>query len=282
MQKLNRWHVLIIGILLLGGLGAGGFFGLLKPKTEEITGLEKKVQECDDVIAKRSTHEANLKEYTAKLAEDLARLDEYKQRYVSIRFELTDRPAQYATLVAVWAEMRERLGPAFAKFVPEVSGCEFSGVQIPEPPTEISQMTLPASGFLRVPPSGAITLTVNGRIEDVQKLLRSLHTFSRLVTVGPPKISGQSPTLTAAIPIAFYVIADLPEGLLAGPSAADLSGSAATAGGGGMMGGGSEPEVGAGPGMGPGMGSGGEGGPTPAADAGESDSAKGSSAKDEE
>lgn len=248
MQKVNRWHVLAIGVVLIAGVGAAAFFLMIKPKQEEIAKLKKDIEACDNVIAQKQKAEDDLKKFTAQLGEVRKELEAYKSRFVTIRYENTDRPAQYATMVRVWSELREQLEPAFEKFVPAVSGCEFAGLRLPSPPTQLSQITPPASGFLRIPQQGSLTLSVTGRLEDITKLLRSLHQFSRLITVGPPTISGTSPTLRASMPIAFYVIAEIPEGHLTGPTASFLSGGGGAGAGGGM------PGMGSGmPGMGGGM-----------------------------
>ncbi|MFQ5352726.1 MAG: hypothetical protein ACE5D3_06605, partial [Candidatus Binatia bacterium] len=83
MQKLNRIHVSILGVLLLGGAFAAGMFlptvGL-KPRKEEIAKLEKEITDFETVIARKAQAEKNREEYKRQVGVVKEQLETYKRR----------------------------------------------------------------------------------------------------------------------------------------------------------------------------------------------------------
>lgn len=257
MKKMKRIYVVIIGSVLCIAAAALAFFLLYKPLTEELAKLEKDYTDKKVIADKIPDMEAQKKNSEAQLRDANIELASFSTRFRKLHFEKA--AGDWDALFDLWREYREQLGPAFIKFV-GATGCRLtSPVSMPTPP--VSPISPPASGFLTIPESGAMSVSVVGTLGHIKDLLRKLPGFPYLNSVGPVSIQGTSPRLTATFSITFYLVVDAAEKAKA--AAVPLSTGETGTTGAGPTGGGSGMQGGGGTGSMPGMpsGPGGKGGP---------------------
>lgn len=253
MKKMKRIYVVIIGSVLCVAAAALAFFLLYKPLTQELAKLEKDYIDKKTIADKIPDMEVQKRKSQAQLRDANIELASYSKRFRKLHFEKA--AGDWDALFDLWREYREQLGPAFIKFV-GATGCRLtSGVTMPTPP--VSPISPPASGFLTIPESGAMSVSVVGTLGQIYALLNKLPKFEYLNSVGPVSVQGTSPRLTATFSITFYLVVDAAEKAKA--AAAPLSTGETGTTGAGPTGGGTGVVPGA-PGGGP-QGAGGAGNP---------------------
>ena len=224
MKNLKRLHVFIIGVVIIAAIAAASIFLLFKPKSEEIAKQQKEYDEKKGVADKldqrmEAYEQARQDVLTAKV--DLAN---YSKRFRKIHFERAG--GDWDALFDLWHEYRDQMGPVIIKFM-ESTGCRLtSGVSMPAPP--LAPIACPTNGFLQVPETGSMDVSVQGDLKQIFSLLKKLPNFEYLNEIRPVSISGTSPLLTASFPITFYFVVDAPESIQLG---AGGGGDAAAAGG---------------------------------------------------
>ena len=225
MRNLKRIYVFIIGAVLMAGIAAGSVFLLFKPKAEEIAKKRKEFEEKKSVADQLNQRKQAFEQAKRDVLKAKVDLVNYSRRFRKIHFEKAT--GDWDALFDLWHEYRDQMGPAIIRFM-ESTGCKLkSGISMPTPP--LAPIPCPTSGFLAVPETGTMDITVEGSLQQIFALLRKLPKFEYLNEIGPVSISGTSPVLTATFPIKFYLVVEAPESIQLG--AAGAGGEAAPGGG---------------------------------------------------
>lgn len=265
LSKLTWIQVAIIGVVVCAIIGASLYFLMIKKQQEQIAKLTSELQTVQSKANEKPQAEKDLADAKAKLAAAQRRLAIY-QRTKMIPLSLNTQVDQYHSMVRLWREQGEVLGPLMERHIastglvvagtgPNVFANLVTGqrlnastgsaiIPVPRPPATPSGIT-PGVYTISL---GSVTARTTRGFPQVLSFLRSFTRAPRLVAVGAPSITGTSPNLTVTVPLTVYYLV---EG----------GAPAAPAGGGGMgMGMGMPGEMG---GMGPGMMGPGPGGPPP-------------------
>jgi len=260
-KKLRWWMVLILGLIICGGLGYGGYRMLIKPQTKRVADAETAIQAADAEIANKERYEAEKRK--AAQEKQLASKDWVwfktnkmpliagnpfwqNQRWGSafkptgvlatfgdsgVSSEITGEQALQMDYIY---ESREDLPTLLFDFF-AATGCTLVSPTVPADALSVSGI-----GSTPGPVTFTGRFTVRGGFAQVLNLFRRLGSFPRLLAIRNVTITPQADTdgqmLTAGFDVSIYEMPDIaPESLQSvGPGA----GSAAPAGGtgGGMMG----------------------------------------------
>ena len=204
MGRLPSFVMVIIGVVLIGGVGAGGFFYLVKPQQEALTRARASLTAEEAVAAELNTVKDELVKVTRRANEywrDFERAQDTRSIPISFAQPIT-------AWITLWPEYRQTLPRLIEEFV-ESSGCTIlSGVAFPPPPA--APPAAPASGFLEIP-QGGISLTVEGDLSSIERLYKSLSTCSRVALISSLSLTSDGSTITAQVPFSFYLLAEVPE-----------------------------------------------------------------------
>ncbi len=265
LAKITWVQVLIIGAVVCAIIGGSLYFLMIKKQQEEIAQLNATLTQTKSAAGQLPAAIAARKQARANLRAAERRLNFY-QNTKMIPLSLTSEVEKYHTMVRLWREQAEVLGPLMERHIASTgvimegaagdafanlltgqrfrSGTGAGIISVPKPPETPAGIS---PGWYTIN-LGSVTVRTTRGLPHVISFLRSFTRAPRLVAVGAPSISGESPNLTVTVPLTVYY-------LVKGGD----SGGGAPAAGGGMMGG---PGMGMGPGMGgPGMGGPGMGGP---------------------
>jgi len=243
-MRLKPIHVLIPAVLIAIIIPVLVMFVAPVPgKKKAVAALEAQRDQLKQKADGLSAADKDKTDAMRELAEARRKLAEIKAvRGVPIS---TYDPAE--ALIAVWTEYRQDLPPLIEQWV-ERSGCRIvNSVSLGQPPSGNLSLT---DGFLRIPQSGTLTLTVQGSLAQVRRLYYSQNQFGRVLTIGALNLDPQDDgTFVCTLPLVVYVLVEAP----AAPAPAGGGGATFALGGGGA--GGRMGGMGGGPGMGmmPGM-----------------------------
>ncbi len=205
MGRIPPIVTIIVGVLLIVGIIVGVLFVLIKPQQEELAQLQSKLEaETQEAAQLESVQEELLK--ATKLWNTYRRKLDKLQDDRSIPVSFTQPITAWITL---WPEYRKTLPELIEEFV-QSSGCTIvSGASFPAPPSEPPQA--PSSGFLEIPEAG-IDLVVEGELSAIEKLYKSLRKFPRVAVISDLSLSSYGDTITAQVPLRFYLYCEVPEG----------------------------------------------------------------------
>lgn len=258
MGKIPPIVTIVIGIVLLVGLSAAFFFLMIKPKAKELADAQAQY-ETDK--AKADTLPQVKAQYQAAVADWMkARMD--LEQLMALRSTPISFYTPIPAWIALWQEYRVTMPGVIEKFVKSFGLRIVSGMSMPAPPA--SPPSPPASGYMAIP-EGTVTLTVEGTLQQLERFYRSIKYCPRVMTIGGLSLSGTGNTLTATVPMNFYLLVETPPGAAAaagGPGGAPpgvpgapggapppgAPGARPAGGGGGGEGGGEEaagPKIGA-------------------------------------
>ncbi len=211
MGRIPPIAIIIVGVLLIIGVSAGAFFVLIKPKRAELAELQAKLEEEQKVAAELDSAKDELLKMTKRWKKAQDDLEEARDtRSIPISFT-----QPITAMVSLWPEYRKTLPDKVTEFV-ESSGCTItSGASFPAPPSV--PPPAPSSGFLQIPEGQDITLAVEGSLTEVEKLYRSLRDFPRVTVVSSLSLTGVDDTISAQLPLTFYLLVEVPEGAAAAP-----------------------------------------------------------------
>ncbi|MCX7599082.1 MAG: hypothetical protein N2512_09480 [Armatimonadetes bacterium] len=224
-----------------------------------------------DQLAKKQQEYMGLKQKADGLASALKQLEDttrqWKEAHAKLQHLMMTRSIPLSFYMPVEAmitlayELRHDLGPVMTKWL-ESTGCTIeSSVALPAPPG--TPPLPPANGFYQVTPQ-PLTITVRGKLAQIEQLYRSLKNCPRVVTISGLDLRrgpGPGDDMLGSFTLNVYLLVETPPGA-AMPAAAGAAGAegpgmgmlGAPGGMPGMPGGGA-------PGMGPGMGAGPGGAP---------------------
>jgi len=212
MGRIPPIAIIIIGVVLIVGVSAGVFFMLIKPQQETLAQLQSNLEKEQAEAAQLDSVEEELARVDKKwdrLQDKLAAAQDERSIPISFTQPIT-------AMITLWPEYRQTLPELIEEFV-DASGCTLiSGVSFPAPPNV--PPPAPPSGFLQIPGGQQISLTVEGSLASIEKFYKSLRNFPRVVTVSSLSLSGEGDTITAQVPLTFYLLAEVPAG--AAPAAA--------------------------------------------------------------
>ena len=237
-----------------------------------------------DQLAKKQQEYMGLKQKADGLPSALKQLEEttreWKEAHAKLQHLMMTRSIPLSFYMPVEAmitlayELRHDLGPVMTKWL-ESTGCTIeSSVALPAPPG--TPPMPPSNGFY--PIAQNLSITVRGKLEQIEQLYKSLKNCPRVVTIsGLDLRRGDGDELVGSFALNVYLLVETPPG--AAPAAAGAAGGAGAPGAGmpgmgmpgaaggmpGMPGGapGMAPGAGGAPGAPPGIGGGGP--PAPAA-----------------
>lgn len=170
------------------------------------------------------------------LAQD--ELDYFRQRFRSLRFDLTPTPGdgpRNRTWLGYMNEYFSSYGLAMRQQL--VSAANESGVvlttslKVDAPPQVPELVAAPPSGFLKPVSGGSLAVEVIGDVPSILRFLDRVNRSPILMTVGAVKLEGTSPLIKATFPITPYLVATGPSAVLpAGTVATSTDGAAISAG----------------------------------------------------
>ncbi len=250
LNKLNRYHVIIIGVVLC--IGIAGFFMMvpIKNKKAEIAAQQALLDQYTQKAAELPQAEAELRKANQDLKDQEMRLARYmKTRMPDI--SLTDR---VQGMISYWRECSDIMGPTIERFLlsrPGVTGV--SGLSIKGPSTNPNDMVTPNQRFDI--PLGNISVRIND-YRNVMKFFKQMRNCPRLVYINSVQLAGPpSPDLTLTLGMTAYIFPTGAENSTPITEAGTSAGGEGGAGGGVPMAGGmmpGAPGAGGPPGMAPG------------------------------
>ena len=223
-MRLKPIHVLIPAILIAIIIPVLVMFVAPVPgKKKALAALEAKRGQLQQEADQLSTADKDRTDAMRELAEARRKLAEIMAAR-TVPISAYD-PAE--ALVAVWNEYRQDLPPLIEQWV-ERSGCRIvNSVSLGQPPAGNLSLT---DGFLRIPQSGTLSLTVQGTLQQVRRLYYSQNQFGRVLTIGALNLEPQDDgTFTCTLPIVVYVLVEAPSS----PAPAGQGGATFALGGGG-------------------------------------------------
>ncbi len=212
MGKIPPIVTVVIGIVLLIGLSAACFFLMIKPKSEELTAAQEKL-ETDQ--AKAATLDKKKAEYEAAVV-DWQRAQMDLNQLMALRSTPISFYTPIPAWIALWQEYRVTMPSVIERFVRSFGLRIVAGMPMPAPPG--TPPTPPAGGFMPIP-EGGVTLTVEGTLQQLERFYRSIKYCPRIMTVEGLALSGTGTTLIATIPMKFYLLVETPPG--AAPAAVE-------------------------------------------------------------
>jgi hypothetical protein len=225
LAKLTWIQVTIIGIVVCAIIGASLYFLMIKKQQEVIAQRTTELQAVESKAKEKPRAEEDLAQAKAELRAARRRLAIY-QRTKMIPLSLNTQVDQYHSMVRLWREQGEVLGPLMERHIAStglevagtgpnvfanlVAGQRFNAstgsavIPVPKPPETPSGIT---SGVYTVS-LGNITARTTKGFPQVLSFLRSFTRAPRLVAVGAPTISGTSPNLTVTVPLSVYYLVE--------------------------------------------------------------------------
>lgn len=199
-SKLKKLHIIIIGAVLCVIAIVAQYFLLVKPKMEEFKSWEDKYKAAavlgNPQAENQAIAERNAAELAASQAEQSLRA-EMERRMPDLSF--SDRKFG---MLQLWHENIKNLGPLMEAFAHDPNCTSVSGqFNIPTPPLNPND-----------PIFDAPVLTFQGSIhaqgstfKSILNNVRRWNNCRRLVMVGPPAISGNTPRLSVAYSITGFI-----------------------------------------------------------------------------
>lgn len=256
LSKLTRQHLYIATPILMALIGAGFFFGLIRPKNDaikkqltELQNLESSMLQVENPAGGTAPAEYDRQRVEQVIAEARKRAETAKAaaeeeekslqgRYERIRrrkmkdFEDFDLSNPEKAMIAFWKEQKDRFPSVIFRFL-QSTGCQLTQDirgNFGWPPTDPNLIRAEPGGLMRIPLGQDLQIGVVGEYREILRLFRAMKDFDRLLLVSQVSIQGTSPNLQASFPLRIYLF---PKGAEAQAAAAPPPGM----GMGGMMGG---------------------------------------------
>ncbi len=185
---------IVLGLVGLVAIGAGGWFLLLAPVQTELTTLQSRRQQLATELAQARSQVAELQRFRREVAELQAKLDVLKAKLPTEK----ETPALYRTI----SEAAQGVGLGVSLFQP----------RDPRPKDYVAEIP--------------ITITAEGGYHQIGQFFEKVTTLERVVKVGDVKLTGLTRaknSLRADITLTTYMYRDA-------PAAAPRSGGPAPAG----------------------------------------------------
>lgn len=233
LNKITWIQVAVIGLVVCAIIGASLHSMLIKKQQKQIAELKTQLQSVEAKAREKPQAQADLMLAQAELLAAKRRLNVY-ERTKMIPISLTTQVDQFNSLVRVWREHTEVLGPLMEKHIAStgmvleggsndmfanlIVGQRFRAtlgapvIPIPRPPTAPSGIT---QGRYTIN-LGTITVRTTRGLPQVYSFLRSFTHAPRLVTIGAPSITGQSPNLTVTVPMQVHYLVEGAGGAMPG------------------------------------------------------------------
>lgn len=260
LGKIPPFVIPIVAVVLIVGISFAANKYYITPlrselakKQQEYLGLKQKADGLPSALKQLEETTRQWKEAHAKLQQLMM------TRSIPLSFYM---PVE--AMITLAYELRHDLGPVMTKWL-ESTGCKIeSSVSLPGPPG--TPPVPPANGFY--PIAQNMSLTVRGKLEQIEQLYKSLKNCPRVVTIsGLDLRRADGDEMIGSFTLSIYLLVEVPPS--AAPAAGGAPGVGAPGGMPGMPGAGAPgiaPGMGAAPGAPPGIG--GAGAPAPAAPGG--------------
>jgi hypothetical protein len=232
LAKITQIQVYIIAVVLTALVGAGIYFGLIKPKSEAFTVADERWNAANQVVLTRPKEEAAQKDAIKKVAlakADWNRFDRALMPNIDISNFLTGSQQ-------LWNEQVLVLGPKVKRYLESDTKVRVlqSNITIPAPNPDPNQVNKKSFEI----PLG--TITVQGTFQNVLNHVQRWNNFDRLVIADNLTLSGNSPRLTGTYTLRVVIFTHgeastetVPQ---AGPSTGGFGGAGFEGPGGGMPG----------------------------------------------
>lgn len=200
LSKLRKIHVIIIGSFLIVATGVAMFFLLIKPQREAFAAAEDRYnkaavlgnQAAEDK-AIRDLNDAIMKVGIAQQTLDM----HMKKRMPDLSFARRD-----IGMIALWNEQIKTLGPLLESFARDknvrVTQVNFA---LPAPPSNPNSDVFDKDALA----FSLGSVTARGDFKGLMNNIRRWNNCSRLVMVGPPELSGNSPDLSVTYSLTCFI-----------------------------------------------------------------------------
>ncbi len=200
--KVTKVHVILVGLVIGIILGAGMFFGLIKPTNAQI---EEKTSEYEGLKQKADALQQNQQKLAqAKKDRDLKRVlfARYENRYFRVAPERAFLSMRRRTeaMILLWKEQTGNLSRVLTRFIRQCGLRLLSPLQVPAPPTDPMMID---PNLIQIPIQG---VQVMGDFQKINRFLKILDRAPRLIQVNNLTLSGQSPQLTAQMDLVVYIM----------------------------------------------------------------------------
>lgn len=188
LAKITQMQVYIIAAVLVALVGAGIWFGLIKPKQEALDAAQARYDAANAVAITRPQAESAQKEANQKVAVAKAKWNRYDSTLmpnINVSNFLTGSQQ-------LWNEQVLVLGPKVKRYLESDTKVRVtqSNITIPAPSTDPNQVNRKSFEI----PMG--TISVQGTFQNVLNHVARWNKFDRLVLVDGLTLSGNSPRLT--------------------------------------------------------------------------------------
>lgn len=201
-SKLKRIHVVIIGSVLCVIAIVGQFFLLIKPKNEAYAAAQARLNAA---VSGGGTIEAQ----NAAIAARDAAIDEVRRVKADLQAQMERRMPDLSFarrdlgMLALWNENIRVLGPLLENYARDPNMINVNAqISIQPPPLDPNNAIFDSTTL--VYPLGSVQV-VGDSLKSVLNNIRRWNNCRRLVMVGPPVISGNSPQLSAAYSLTCYI-----------------------------------------------------------------------------
>lgn len=199
-SKLKKLHIIIIGSVLCVIAIVAQYFLLIKPKMEAYKVAEGRYQKA--IVLGNPQAENAAIDARNKAVAKVALATQNLQAEMDRRMPYLDFTRRDLGMLQLWNEHIKTLGPLMESFAKDPNVTSVSGqFSIPDPPLNpndpiFDSEPLIFSGTIRVQGSSFKSILNN---------IRRWNNCKRLVMVGPPTISGNTPRLSAAYSLTGYI-----------------------------------------------------------------------------
>lgn len=239
----------IVTVFLLVAISAGSFMFLIKPQREALASKQDEIEDQRKKLDSKSKEEEKLGEAKIALREAQKKMARYEQEK-GIRISLAD-PDEAA--FRWYQEITRHSAPHLRNFLERSGVSVMEGVEFPAPPD--GPPTVVKHDMVAIPDTQAIPVSVQGTLEEIETLYRSVDAFPRVLVIDGLTLeptsgtrSGTDVRMLASFNMHMYALVESTgEAAAAAPSAGRGAPSA------GRMMGGPSGAPGMGPGMPPGM-----------------------------
>jgi hypothetical protein len=198
LSNLRRIHVIIIGAVVCVLIGVGMFFLLIKPAKADLNALHQRYSAAEPEALEEDQVRRALDEAIRANSEAQARLDSYMEAKMP-SINLSNRAEG---MVQLWHEQCETLGPLLERFISRTGVTMVSQrIPVPAPPVNPNDPSLQNEAIVL----SLGTIQVQGSFKQVLEHIRKWNNCNRLVMVGAPTLTGQSPTLQASYNITVFI-----------------------------------------------------------------------------
>lgn len=198
-SKLKKLHVIIIGSVLCVIAGVGVFFLQVKPQMNNYDAAKARYDAASPKGNDSSLTAAVAACADAKNKYDIkqAQLDmQMRRRMPNLNFSRRD-----IGMLALWQEQIKTLGPLLEDFARDKTVRANARFSIPAPPANPNDPQFDKD-VLEFPLG---TIAVAGDFKSLMNNVRRWNNCRRLVMVGPPTLSGQSPRLVQSYSLTCYI-----------------------------------------------------------------------------